>query len=43
MTLKCLIIGDEPMARRALTRLCEKRTELNVIGICENALGTGFK
>jgi DNA-binding LytR/AlgR family response regulator len=37
MTLKCLIIDDELMARKALERLCEKRSELEIISICENA------
>jgi DNA-binding LytR/AlgR family response regulator len=37
MALKCLIIDDELMARKALERLCEKRSELEIISICESA------
>jgi DNA-binding LytR/AlgR family response regulator len=37
MTLKCVIVDDELMARKALERLCEKRAELEVIASCEDA------
>jgi DNA-binding LytR/AlgR family response regulator len=37
MTLKCLIVDDELMARKALERLCEKRTELNIVAACDSA------
>ncbi len=37
MKLTCLIIDDELMARKALERLCEKRPELQIVAICENA------
>ena len=37
MTLKCLIVDDELMARKALERLCDKRNELEVTAICEDA------
>lgn len=37
MTLKCLIVDDELMARKALERLCDKRNELEVAAICEDA------
>lgn len=35
--LKCLIVDDEIMARKALERLCGKVDTLEVAGICENA------
>lgn len=37
MKLKCLIVDDVLMARKSLMQLCAKRTELEVIGACENA------
>jgi DNA-binding LytR/AlgR family response regulator len=37
MTLKCVIVDDELMARKALERLCEKREELEVVALCEDA------
>ena len=37
MSLTCLILDDEPMARASLQRLCEKRPELHVLAVCENA------
>lgn len=36
MALKCIIVDDDIMARKALERLCCKNIHLNVIGIFEN-------
>ncbi|WP_232793826.1 LytTR family DNA-binding domain-containing protein [Siphonobacter sp. SORGH_AS_0500] len=33
MKLKCVIVDDELMARLSLERLCEKREELEILGI----------
>ncbi|GAB4049341.1 LytR/AlgR family response regulator transcription factor [Spirosoma litoris] len=37
MILKCIIVDDETMARKALQRLCEQHESLQIIAICENA------
>lgn len=37
MILNCLIVDDEIMARKSLSRFCEKNGNLNVVHICENA------
>lgn len=37
MKLKCLIVDDILMARKSLQQLCAKRTELEVVEVCENA------
>ncbi|MFN8345308.1 MAG: LytTR family DNA-binding domain-containing protein [Spirosomataceae bacterium] len=37
MTLTCVIVDDELMARKALERLCEKRNELEVAAVCADA------
>lgn len=37
MTLKCLIVDDELMARTALKRLCEQNDSLDLVAVCENA------
>lgn len=37
MILACLILDDEPMARASLQRLCEKRPELKIEAVCEDA------
>lgn len=34
---RCLIIDDEPMARKSLERLCAKHDDLEVVAIFENA------
>jgi len=36
MKLKCLIVDDETMARKALEKLCSKLNSLEVVGICSN-------
>lgn len=36
MKLKCIIVDDELMARKALQRLCEQHDSLNLIGVFEN-------
>ena len=38
MPINCLIIDDEPLARRLLATLCEKIPQLNVIAQCANAI-----
>ena len=35
--LKCIIVEDEIMARKSLTKLCEKSDRLQLIGVYENA------
>lgn len=37
MILKCIIVDDETMARKALQRLCEQHESLEVVAICEDA------
>ncbi|WP_246859311.1 LytTR family DNA-binding domain-containing protein [Spirosoma sp. KCTC 42546] len=37
MILKCIIVDDETMARKALQRLCEQHESLDIVAICENA------
>ncbi|OZI09475.1 DNA-binding response regulator [Siphonobacter sp. BAB-5385] len=37
MKLKCVIVDDELMARLSLERLCEKREELEIIGIFDQS------
>lgn len=37
MTLNCMIVDDELMARKSLERFCKKHEDLNVKSICENA------
>lgn len=37
MKLKCLIVDDVLMARKSLMQLCTKRSELEVVEVCENA------
>lgn len=37
MILKCIIVDDETMARKALQRLCEQHESLEIIAICESA------
>ncbi|QMW02943.1 LytR/AlgR family response regulator transcription factor [Spirosoma foliorum] len=37
MILRCIIVDDETMARKALQRLCEQHESLQIIAICENA------
>lgn len=36
MTLKCLIVDDDPMARKALERLCQKNESLDISATCES-------
>ena len=36
--MNCLIVDDEEMSRRNLERLCQKITDLNIVGICENGM-----
>lgn len=37
MILKCIIVDDETMARKALQRLCQQHEALEVMAVCENA------
>jgi DNA-binding LytR/AlgR family response regulator len=37
MTLKCIIVDDELMARTALKRLCEQNEALELVAVCEHA------
>lgn len=37
MKMQCMIVDDEPMARKSLQRLCARIPELEVTMICENA------
>lgn len=36
--LNCIIIDDEPLARKGLVAYCDDISFLNVIGVCKNAL-----
>lgn len=36
--MKCLIVDDEEMARKNLARLCQKVPDIEIVGICNNAL-----
>jgi DNA-binding LytR/AlgR family response regulator len=36
--MKCLIVDDEEMARKNLERLCSKIADLEVVGVCNNAI-----
>lgn len=36
MNLKCIVVDDDHMARKALERLCEKKDSLDLVGIFEN-------
>lgn len=36
--MKCLIVDDEEMARRNLENLCSKIADLEVVGVCNNAI-----
>lgn len=36
--LNCLIIDDEPLARKGLLAYCDDISFLNVVGVCKNAL-----
>ncbi len=36
MTLNCIIVDDDPLARRSLELHCEKLSFLNLIARCEN-------
>ncbi len=37
MTLRCIVVDDDLMARKAIERLCEKYEQLQLLGIFENA------
>ncbi|MFK7749146.1 MAG: LytR/AlgR family response regulator transcription factor [Kordia sp.] len=37
-TLNCIIIDDEPLARKGLETYCNDISFLNVVGVCKNAL-----
>jgi len=37
MILNCIIVDDEIMARKSLSRFCEKHENLNLMQVCENA------
>jgi DNA-binding LytR/AlgR family response regulator len=37
MTLNCLIVDDDHMARSALERLCSKQEQINLLGTCSSA------
>ena len=39
MTLKALVVDDEPVARRKLTMLLESETAVEVVGECEDGAG----
>ncbi len=39
MILDCIIVDDEIMARKSLGRFCEKHDNLNLVQVCENAIG----
>ena len=36
--LNCIIIDDEPLARKGLQTYCNDISFLNVVGVCKNAL-----
>ena len=36
MILKCIIVDDDIMARKALERLCQKNPSIELLGIFEN-------
>ncbi|WP_430410978.1 LytR/AlgR family response regulator transcription factor [Kordia sp.] len=36
--LNCIIIDDEPLARKGLVTYCDDISFLNVVGVCKNAL-----
>ena len=35
--MRCIIVDDEPMARKSLQRLCEKLDTLEIVDTFENA------
>jgi DNA-binding LytR/AlgR family response regulator len=37
-TLNCIIIDDEPLARKGLQHYCDEISFLQVVGVCKNAL-----
>lgn len=37
-TLNCIIIDDEPIARKGLVGYCEEISFLKVVGVCKNAM-----
>ncbi len=37
MTLTCIVVDDELMARRSLQRLCEQHESLELLAVCESA------
>ena len=38
MSMRCLIVDDEPIARSILEAYCAKMPELELVGSCENAM-----
>ena len=37
MTLNCMIVDDDIMARKSIERLCKKTEKLNIVAICSSA------
>ena len=37
MTLNCMLVDDDLMARKSIERLCRKTDVLSVVAVCENA------
>ena len=38
MTLKCLIVDDEHLARELIKSYCDRLDNLEIVGACKNAV-----